>query len=105
MNSQDLLNHHQIICTNAHNLMSIKNHDYAGASGNTPFKNFESSEKLGLCKTEQGILIRMIDKVQRLNTFIESGELKVKEESVDDACIDIINYAVLLSAYIKQEKN
>jgi len=105
MNTQELLVFHDAFCVEAKVIMAKKNHDYAGASGQTPFANFEIVEKLGLCKTETGILIRIQDKMMRLATFVNAGQLSVKNESAVDACQDILNYVVLLAAYIKQKES
>lgn len=104
MTTTELLSYHQHLCDKARAIMEKKNHDYAGASGTTPFANFEATEKLGLASTEEGMLIRSVDKIQRLKTFIQVGILKVEDEGPENAVLDIINYMVLLSAYIKQEK-
>lgn len=67
------------------------------------FGNFTRCEALGVCSAETGILTRMLDKFARLTTFANSGNLNC--ESVDDTLIDLINYAVILSAYIKDKSN
>lgn len=103
MNTKELLAFHAMTTGTALALMAKKNHDYAGSSGDTPFANFEVVEKLNIASTEKGILMRMLDKMMRLSTFAEAGQLKVENESAQDACIDIINYSVLLAAYIKQK--
>ena len=84
--------------------MKKKNHDYAGRGGETPFANFERCEAMGVCSTEQGFLVRVIDKVARLSTFVEAGELKVDNESYEDAILDIINYMILLSGFLNGKK-
>ena len=66
--------------------------------------NFQRSEIMGLCKTEQAFMVRILDKISRLITFIDSGELMVKEESVNDSVIDLINYLVLFSAFLNDKK-
>ena len=58
---------------------------------------------MGICTTEQGFLVRMTDKLSRLSTFAVSGDLKVKDESVKDTILDLINYSVLFIAYLNQE--
>lgn len=75
--------------------MRAKNHDYAGASGDTPFANFEASANVLNISPVQGLLLRMMDKIKRLNTFAESGELQVVGETELDAWKDLLNYAVL----------
>ena len=103
MNREELLKHHDAICTSAKELMKSKNHDYAGKSGEEPFANFERCEAMGVCSTEQGFLVRVVDKVSRLSTFADSGTLKVDNEGYEDAIVDIINYMVLFSAFLKDK--
>ena len=105
MNREQLLKHHKTLCEQAKELMKAKNHDYAGDSGETPFANFERCEAMGVCSTEQGFLVRVIDKVSRLSTFVEAGKLKVENESYNDAIVDIINYMVLFSGYISDKND
>ena len=83
--------------------MRNKNNDYAGSSGQTPFANFEIAEHMKICKTETGFQIRIGDKFMRLVTFSQDGTLRVDNESAEDSCLDIINYMILLSAYIKNK--
>jgi hypothetical protein len=42
--------------------------------------------------------------MSRLSSFVESGTLLVKDESVEDTCLDLINYAVLFYSYIQSVK-
>ena len=105
MNREELLKHHDALCKSAKELMKTKNHDYAGKGGETPFANFERCEAMGVCTTEQGFLVRVIDKVSRLATFVEAGELKVDGEGWNDAVLDIINYMILFSGYVKSTEN
>lgn len=79
-----------------------KNADYTGGNDN-PFSNFESVEVLGI-KTEQGFLTRMMDKMKRISSFVEKGELLVKDESVTDTLSDLANYSCLLAGYIESKR-
>lgn len=72
-----------------------KNNDYTGASDDA-FANFKVTEALGLSDARTGLLIRMVDKIQRLKTFIAKGELQVKGESAQDAARDCIGYSLIL---------
>jgi hypothetical protein len=92
---------HTELCADARDLMRSKNLDY-GAADNL-WQNFTATEALGLATTEMGILIRMSDKLSRLQSFATRGELAVKGEGVRDALIDIVNYAALLGAYIERK--
>jgi len=53
-----------------------KNADYTGGSPD-PFSNFTSVEVLGI-KTEVGFITRMFDKMKRISSFVQNGELQVK---------------------------
>ena len=48
--------------------------------------------------------MRLIDKVQRIRSFTNDKQLQVSNESVDDACEDIINYAILAKAMLIEER-
>jgi len=104
MNRNELLQHHETLCGDALELMTRKNHDYAGSEGDTPWMNFQRSEIMGICKTQQAFMVRIMDKISRLITFTNAGELLVKEEGVEDSIIDIINYMVLFSAFLKDKR-
>ena len=103
MTREELFKMHSEMCKTALELMKKKNSDYAGSGGNNPFANFTRSEALGICTTEQSFLVRMTDKMSRLSSFAAKGKLDVEDESVYDTLIDLINYSVLLAAYLKQK--
>lgn len=103
MTRDELLMYHSEICKSAQQLMSIKNKDYAGHEGNEPFANFTRVESMGICTTEQGFMTRITDKMSRLSSFIHAGKMHVEDESFSDTIVDVINYMVLLSAYISEK--
>jgi hypothetical protein len=105
MNREELLKLHEELCKEALNLMKRKNHDYAGNEGVQPFANFERCEAMGICATEQGMLVRIVDKLSRLSTFVSCGKLQVENESYKDAIVDIINYCVLLYGFTQQKES
>ena len=108
------MGHHQLpqllsdtfleLTNDAADIMVVKNHDYAGQGSGDLWANFSLTEHLGLCSVPTGILIRVADKMSRLSTFAAKGRLEVDNESYRDAVIDIINYLVLLEAYLKTHK-
>jgi hypothetical protein len=102
MTRDELLKHHELICKSAQDLMKLKNRDYAGNGGKEPFANFTRCEAMGICNTEQGFMVRLTDKMSRLSSFVQSGKMHVEDESFQDTCLDVINYMVLLSAYITE---
>jgi hypothetical protein len=105
MTRDDLLQYHENICLTAKELMNLKNRDYAGNDGLEPFANFTRVESMGICSTEQGFMTRITDKLSRLSSFLDSGKMNVKDESFNDTIVDVINYMVLLSAYVKEKEN
>lgn len=80
-----------------------KNADYTGDASDT-FGNFEAVETLGI-KVEHGFLTRMMDKMKRVASFVNNGELQVKEESVKDTLQDLANYSILFAGYLESKKN
>jgi hypothetical protein len=105
MTRDELLKHHETLCNEARELMKSKNHDYAGEGGTEPFANFTRTEAMGVCSTEQGFLVRVVDKVSRLSTFTSAGKLEVEGEGFHDSVVDIINYMVLFSGYLKDKND
>jgi hypothetical protein len=95
MTRNELLELHVKLCSEAKDLMVKKNHDYGANSD--PFRNFRTFGSLG-------ILVRLSDKLARLNSFLENGNLSVENESVQDTILDIINYAVLFEGYLEDSK-
>jgi hypothetical protein len=45
----------------------------------------------------------MTDKMSRISTYLNRGELCLKNESVYDAIVDIINYSVILAGLLKDK--
>lgn len=98
----ELLDLHDEVCAAAQDVMKKKNYDYA-AKGDALF-NVRQCEAFGLCSAEAGVLVRMSDKLSRLSRFEKQGALAVKDESVEDTVVDIVNYSVLLLALFRERK-
>ena len=104
MNTEELLNLHDQTCEKCKAIMIKKNSDYTGGSKATDiFANFNASMMLNIHPV-QGLLLRLIDKVQRIRSFTNDKELSVPNESVEDACEDIVNYAILAKAMLIEER-
>lgn len=103
MNIDELLKLHEDTCADARNIMRAKNADYTAGSAD-PFANFRASEAVGV-QAELSILIRCLDKFQRIRSFATLGSLQVKDESVDDAIQDVVNYMILLKGLIRDRKS
>ena len=69
-----------------------KNHDYA--SDDDPLSNLKRAEKIGL-EPWIGALVRMQDKMDRIEEFAKKKTLLVKDESVKDTLIDLAVYSLL----------
>ena len=103
MDSKQLLSEHLALTSKLHDLTKRKNSDYAG-QGNA-FNNFMRIESISsTTSAEQGFLSRMSDKLARFASFIDSGELLVKDESVDDTLEDLANYALLARIYVEWKR-
>ncbi len=97
---------HEDTCVAASMLMERKAADYASVED--PFRNFRQIEALDLGSVEQGIVVRMGDKLSRMAGFVKNGAFAVEDEALEDTVIDMINYSIiLLAAYksrVKQEE-
>lgn len=100
MSREEYMKYHNDFCEKLKEITKIKNNDYSGHSED-PFANFRVVEDSNITSTEIGFLTRMMDKISRLNSFIKKGELQVKDESVEDTLMDLANYCILMSGYIK----
>ncbi len=84
-------------------IVQKKNADYS--RGENEFRNFETVYAvLPWITTEEGIIIRMLDKLTRLANLAHHGNAYVTEESFEDTCDDIANYANILKAYRQYKK-
>jgi len=104
MKQENLLNFFDDTVAKMRATMVAKNSDYCG--GNTdPFANFTRVEEINFgVSTEQGLLVRIIDKIMRIGSFVKQGTLMVKDESVTDTLLDLANYAILFAAYLESKK-
>ena len=99
MTPDELIKMHEETCEKCRGIMRKKNADYTAGAGT--FANFMAGEVIGV-QAELGILMRCIDKFQRIRSFAIQGQLQVQEESVDDSIEDVINYMVLLKGVIRE---
>lgn len=107
MTGEELIATHREIIEAMHTTCKNKNADYAGQGGaQDAFANLRMVETLskGQLTTEQGMFTRMTDKLSRLSSFLSTGNLKVKSESIEDTLLDLANYCILLVAYLRSKK-
>jgi hypothetical protein len=101
MTREDMLVLHDYLCGKAKALMVTKNADYTGKRGT--FANLKMSELISIAP-EKGILLRCLDKISRIDTLVEGGELQVKSESITDSIVDVINYMILLAGLLQERE-
>ena len=80
-------------------VMSVKKNDYA--ENNNRYSNFEESAKIAGINPEQSIIVLMGVKLARLRQLTVNNK-EVKNESIDDSILDLINYALILGGFKKQ---
>lgn len=100
MNQTDYLQYHEAFCNDCRIIAKSKSHDYSGVED--IFKNFKA---VGNDWIEIGFFTRMMDKMGRLKSFIQQDTLEVNDESIKDTMRDIVNYSILLSAYLEEKNN
>jgi len=82
-----------------------KSSDYTGGEGSQdPFANFKATQVLDVDPVI-GVMVRIMDKIQRVRSFVNDGELKVSNESVYDAFDDMIGYTILAKAMVKEKRD
>jgi hypothetical protein len=83
-------------------LHDAKNHDYATAEN--PYKNLEGCERLGI-EAWRGIVIRLMDKFERVEQYCVNGELAIKSEGMEDTFKDIAVYSTLAMILFRREQD
>jgi len=96
MTKAEYMKFHQDCANKLVEITKKKNSDYTGISDD-PFANFRK-------RGELGFLTRMDDKFSRLESFIEKGSFQVADESFEDTCLDLANYAILLAGFVRARK-
>lgn len=105
MNRTKYLQFHQQCCELMHDICQRKSADYA--SNSNALSNFELGAQLNIGTTEQGLLFRMCDKLSRIANLVSTGQAQVRDESTQDALLDLANYCISLAAVLetKEVKN
>ena len=69
-----------IVIGNIREMLLKKNHDYGS----------ENLKKFG----QYGIMVRLTDKISRLDNLLSGDRAMVKSETIDDTFMDIAGYAI-----------
>lgn len=103
MNTEELLALHEDTSAKCRDIMRRKNNDYTGGQGtDDPFANFNMSSAFGV-HPALGVVLRIGDKLQRIRSFANDGALQVSGETIDDACEDIVNYAIIIKGIFRAQ--
>lgn len=81
-------------------LHASKNADY-GEIGIDPYANFRKASRAGVSPW-RGAVVRMFDKVSRIETYCTQGELE--NETVRDSFLDLANYALIACALWEEQQ-
>ena len=103
MTTEELLALHEDTSAKCRDIMRRKNNDYTGGQEtDDPFANFNMSSSFGV-HPALGVVLRIGDKLQRIRSFANDGALQVSGETIDDACEDIVNYAIIIKGIFRAE--
>ena len=86
------------ILENMQKVYEAKDNDYS--STGLPMGNLRKCEDAGI-EAWRGCLVRMGDKISRLENFIHSQEYMV-DEKAEDTILDLANYSILMSCLLKE---
>ena len=89
----DLIEQHKRICERLNKVYADKNHDYGNSFGAT-------YEKYG----DISALVRISDKMNRIEQLVQTGEQKVKDEALEDSILDMANYLIMWAMELEEEE-
>ncbi len=88
----------------AANIVDSKSRDYAGLD--SPLRNFYDAATLAGVTVEQGLLVRMADKLARTRSLTERASLTGNVgEKLSDTLKDLSNYAAILAYFVELNYN
>jgi hypothetical protein len=89
------------ILDNMQAVYEAKDNDYSATD--LPMGNLRKCEEAGI-DAWRGCLVRIGDKMSRLENFLKEKEYLVISEKAEDTVIDLANYAILMSCLIEEIK-
>lgn len=81
-------------------LHHAKNHDYAGGDY---LSDIIASRRAGILPWKNALL-RIQQKISRLESFAKQGEFSVMDEKLEDTCKDLAVYSILLLMLYRHKK-
>lgn len=104
MNQRNQTKHFEDLVTRMRETMLKKGNDYAGKSDDVDrLSNFKQTAYINNVSPAKAAMILIGIKMTRLTSLLDSG-LKPENESVQDTCLDLCNYTVLLDAIVNESK-
>ena len=67
-------------------------------------KNLEGVERIGI-EAWRGIVIRLMDKFERVEQYCSNGELAIKSEGMEDIFKDIAVYSTLAMILLRKQQD
>src|SRR5690625_5255303 len=89
----DLIDSHKRICKQLNKEYADKYHEYGNSFGAT-------YEKYG----DISALVRISDKMKRIEQLVQTGEQKVKDEALEDSILDMANYLIMWAMELEEKE-
>jgi len=74
------------------------------AQGTDTFLDYRMVEVARLISLEEGIAVRMSDKLQRTLNLLDQEQPQVEDETIADTLSDLRNYANILQVHLQKNK-
>jgi hypothetical protein len=103
MNIQEYLELKQKLFKKSDEISILKSKSYSNIADD-PFKNVKMSSLIHV-KPAKGILIRLLDKISRIDTYVDGNGIDLKDEKFEDCIIDAINYLTMIYAIVIGQQN
>lgn len=102
MNQMKYLEEFKKVTDQMYEVTKRKNSDYSWANNSDAFKNFRAAENLWVCSTEEGMVVRMLDKMIRIANLLKQENF-VEWEGIADSLLDLSVYSIIMYIYLKNK--
>ena len=99
LTQQEAIAMQKFMIDTANSIVLAKRHDYSGA--NDPFGNFRKSSLFGVAPW-RGVLVRLTDKLSRIEVVTNAGGGALVNESLWDTFADVVNYTCILAGLVAE---
>ena len=91
-----LMSLHRKMEDTSHSVLFKKMHDYTNASDD-PLSCLKLVERHTGIDSSDLIIARMIETISKLKTYSDKGHLKTSNDSLENSCVDLINWVVIFA--------